>query len=202
MIAIIQCRLSSKRLKNKALIKINKSPIIWHVYNSLKKSKKLKKIVVATSKNKSDDLLVKFLKNNKIAYYRGDLKNVAQRLYKCAEKYHKNYFVRISGDSPLIDYKIVDKCIDIFYKNRKIDLITNTFPRTFSQGQSVEIVKSSIIRNNNEHMDDFEKEHVTTYFYKNFKKFKIKNFKSRKKNRKKMSVDTKKDLQRIKKIIQ
>ena len=32
-------------------------------------------------------------------------------------------------------------------------------------------------------MSNFDKEHVTTYFYKNFNKFKIKNFSTRKKFR-------------------
>ena len=200
MIAIIQCRLSSKRLKKKALLKINKLPIIWHVVNSLRKSKKLKGIIVATSNKKNDNKLVNYLKSKKITYFRGDLKNVADRLCRCATKYKERYFLRISGDSPLIDYKIVNKCIELHEKNKKFDITTNTFPRTFSQGQSVEIIKTNILKYNNKYMNDFEKEHVTTYFYKNFNKFKIKNFKSRNKNNFKMSIDTKTDLKKIKKF--
>ena len=46
-------------------------------------------------------------------------------------------------------------------------------------------------------MDDFEREHVTTYFYKHYNKFKIKNFKSKNINKLKMSIDTKEDLKKI-----
>ena len=197
MIAIIQCRLSSRRLKKKALIKINNVPIIWHVYNGIRKSKKIKKIIVATSNKKNDDILVNYLKKKKITYFRGDLKNVAERLYKCAEKYKKRCFLRISGDSPLIDYKIINKCIDIYARHKKFDIITNTFPRTFPQGQSVEIIKTNILKHNYQYMDDFEREHVTTYFYKHYNKFKIKNFKSKNINKLKMSIDTKEDLKKI-----
>ncbi len=176
--------------------------MIWHVVNSLKKSEKLKNIIVATSNNKSDNSLVDYLKKNNIVYFRGDLKNVAKRLYNCSQKYKKKYFIRVSGDSPLIDYKIVDKSIDIFKKKKYFDIITNTFPKTFPQGQSVEIIKASILKKNIKNMSNFDKEHVTTYFYKNFNKFKIKNFSTRKKFRIKNSVDTEDDLKRIRKILQ
>ena len=52
------------------------------------------------------------------------------------------------------------------------------FPRTFPKGQSVEIIKSSILQNNMRKFSIFDKEHVTTYFYKNHLDFNIKNFKS------------------------
>ena len=47
-----------------------------------------------------------------------------------------------------------------------------------------------------------ELEHVTKYFYNNFLDFKIKNLKSnKKKNLINLSIDTKKDMYRIKKLI-
>ena len=47
-------------------------------------------------------------------------------------------------------------------------------------------------------MKGFEHEHVTKYFYKNAKKFKIKNVKNTKDIKKlKYSIDSKKDLQKI-----
>ena len=45
------------------------------------------------------------------------------------------------GDSPLIDYKLINKAIKISKKYNKYDIITNVYPRTFPQGQSVEIIK-------------------------------------------------------------
>ena len=33
-------------------------------------------------------------------------------------------------------------------ENKNLDLITNVFPRTFPKGQSIEIIKTSIIKNN------------------------------------------------------
>ena len=64
MIAIIQARSSSKRFKNKVMKIVYGKPLISYVIESVKKSKKIKKIVVATSTNKSDDKLVNFLIKN------------------------------------------------------------------------------------------------------------------------------------------
>ena len=65
MIAIIQARCNSRRFKNKVLSNFIKKPIIQHVVDNVKKTKKITKVIVATSKNKSDDKLAQFLKEKK-----------------------------------------------------------------------------------------------------------------------------------------
>ena len=73
-------------------------------------------------------------------------------------------------------------------------------PRTFPKGQSVEIVKTSLIIKYLNKFDLKNKEHVTSYFYENSKNFKIKNFVNKYKyNSLKLSVDTILDLNKIKK---
>tara|TARA_B100001093_G_scaffold491897_1_gene532445 strand:- start:1278 stop:1919 length:642 start_codon:yes stop_codon:yes gene_type:complete len=200
LLVIIQARTSSIRFRNKVLQPIYGVPLIQHVVNRVKKSKKVSKIVVATSSNEDDKKLVYYLKKNKISFFKGELNNVALRLYKSASLYKKKFFMRISGDSPLIDYRILNKAIKIFESSKnKYDLVTNVFPRTFPQGQSVEIIKTSIIKNNIKRFSKQDKEHVTKYFYDNSNKFHIRNFIYMGKNKKKikLSVDTRKDLKNI-----
>ena len=114
MLAIIQARTSSKRFKNKVLKKIYGKSMINHVYDKIKLSKYFKKIIVATSNHKSDNKLVMLLKKSKIPYFRGDLNNVAKRFLDLAIK--KRNFFKVSGDSPLINFKIIDKAFEIFIK--------------------------------------------------------------------------------------
>jgi len=199
VLAVIQARCSSKRFKNKILFPINNLPLIIHVNLRVKKSRFIKKIIIATSKNKTDDKLIKILKKFKIKYFRGDLKNVAKRLYKVAELNKVRYFMRISGDSPLINYKIIDRALNIFKnRNKDYDLITNIFPKSFPKGQSIEIIKTSTLKKNLDFFSKLDEEHVSTYFYKNFKKFKIKNFKLKSKKKEiDQSIDTKKDLANV-----
>lgn len=198
MLLIIQARSNSKRFKSKILYPIYGIPLIQHVINKVNKSKKIKELVVSTSKQKTDNELVNYLNSKKINFFRGSLNNVALRLYETAKKYNSKYFIRISGDSPLIDYRILNKAINLYKKSNDVDLITNVYPRTYPKGQSVEIIKNSIIKKNLRKFSLFDKEHVTTFFYKNAKNFKIKNLRSKKKySFKNLSVDTIKNLNNI-----
>lgn len=198
MLVVVQARSSSKRFKNKVLHLIYNIPIIQHVVNRIKRSKKMTKLVVSSSLNKNDDNLIYYLKKNKIKFFRGDLNNVALRLYKTAKINKVKSFVRISGDSPLIDPKLIDKAISIAKKEKKYDIVTNIFPRTFPKGQSVEVIKTSLIKKYLKNFSKLDKEHVTKYFYDNSNRFLIKNFTFNGKNKiMKLSIDTKKDLKNI-----
>ena len=119
MLCIIQARSNSKRFKNKVLHLIYGTPIIQHVINRVKGSKKITNLVVASSSNKNDDKLISYLQKKRIKFYRGDLENVAMRLYEVAKKNKAKFFVRISGDSPLIDPKLIDKAIRISKKEKR-----------------------------------------------------------------------------------
>ena len=205
MLALIQARSNSKRFKNKVFFKIFNKTLIEHVINNVRNSKLVKKIVVTTSKEKSDQKLVKLLKSKNINVFRGSLNNVAKRVLDAAKEYKSKYFLRVNGDSPMIDCTLIDKAIRIHKKNKSFDLITNVFPRTFPPGQSVEIIRVKILDMNIKLMTNEDKEHITKYFYRNSSNFKIKNFKCNQnykyKNLKKMTIDYKCDLPKIKKII-
>jgi len=203
MLAIIQARSSSKRFPKKIFKKIKKRTLIEMVIERLKKAKKIKKIIVAISNKASDDKLANYLKKKKIHLYRGKLNDVTDRLYNASVG--NNYFVRINGDSPLIDPGLIDNMIKIFKKNKikkEFDILTNTLPRTFPKGQSVEIVKRKILKLNHKKMSLKDKEHVTRFFYRHKNKFNIKNVKNKKKIfRTKFAIDTKKDLQNLIKFV-
>lgn len=203
MLAIIQARSSSKRFPKKIFRKIKKRTLIEMVIRRLKKVKKIKKIIVATSNKPSDDKLANYLKKKKINLYRGKLNDVTDRLYNASAG--NNYFIRINGDSPLIDPSLINKMIKIFKEKKTkkgFDILTNTLPRTFPKGQSVEIVKRNILKLNHKKMNQKDKEHVTRFFYRHKNRFNIKNVKNKKKIfRTKFAIDTRKDLQNLLKFV-
>ena len=61
-LAIITARMTSSRLPGKVMKKIQNTPTIKILYDRLKKSNLIDKIVVATTNCKSDDILVQYLK--------------------------------------------------------------------------------------------------------------------------------------------
>ena len=202
-VAIIQARTSSKRFPNKVLTKINNKPILTFVYERVKKAKKIKKIIIALSNNKSDTKLLNLCKKKKYKIFQGSLNNVLERYSKTAKKFKLKSFVRVNGDSPCIDPKLIDRAVKIF-RNKNCDIVTNIFPRTFPKGVSVEVVKSSLVHNliKNKKISNYNKEHVTSYFYQNYKKFNIVNFKNKDDYSKfSLAVDRENDLRRIKKTL-
>ena len=201
MICIVQARMSSKRLPGKALFKIKGKTVLERVIHNLTLSKKVKKIIVATSSNRSDKEIIKLCKKNSILFTAGPLDNVALRFIRTLEKFPCKSFLRITGDSPLINHKIIDKMISLS-KNKKFDIFTNTFPRSFPKGFSVEIVNTFTFKKYYKEFNRFEREHITSFFYRKFESFIIKNYKSRKNLSKiNFSLDTKRDFVNISKII-
>ena len=113
--------------------------------------------------------------------------------------------VRITSDCPLIDPNIIDSVIDYFQKNNECDYVSNVHPiSTFPDGTDVEVFYFKTLEKAwNEAKLPSEREHVTPYIYKNYKKFKIKNIKQKKNfSRIRITVDRENDLKLIKKIIE
>tara|TARA_B100001057_G_C22796836_1_gene929976 strand:+ start:1023 stop:1706 length:684 start_codon:yes stop_codon:yes gene_type:complete len=196
----IYARLSSARLPNKMLLKINRKPIIWYVYKrAFLIQNTNKNIFVLTSKSKLDDKIVEFCIQNKIQYFRGSLNNVLKRTIDCCKKNKLSFLMRICGDRPFHDFKLSRLMLKAKYEN--YDLVTNNFPKSFPKGQICEIVKLKVLENiYKKNISNLQKEHICNYIYENFKNFKIKNFKSkyskdiRKLN---LSIDTKKDFLKV-----
>jgi len=111
--AIIQARLGSTRYPRKIFLDLSNKPLIWHVVDRLKYSKKIKTIVLATSDTKTDDELAKWAKNECVIVYRGSENNVLKRFYFAAKQVSANIIVRITADDPFKDPIIIDKVLHI-----------------------------------------------------------------------------------------
>ena len=57
--------------------------------------------------------------------------NVFNRLLACAKYYKFKYFIRINGDSPFIDFKLIDKLIFIKSKKKIMIFILMFFQNLF-----------------------------------------------------------------------
>ena len=116
VIVIVQARTESTRFKNKILKKLGKKTIIEFIVHSLKKSKKIHNVIVATTKNKLDDELVQLLIKKQIQFFRGSEKNVLSRYYEITKQQNADIIVRVCGDCPFVDHKILDKMIGLKLK--------------------------------------------------------------------------------------
>jgi spore coat polysaccharide biosynthesis protein SpsF len=200
---IIQARMGSTRLPGKVMKKIDgKNPSLFYTINQLKSCKSLDKIIVATTDLPEDNEIVNYLKNLEVDVFRGSSDDVLDRYFQCAKYYHLSSIVRITADCPLIDPNIVEKGIKLF-QSKNFDYVTNTFPRTFPDGNETEIFSISALENSWQNAKlPSEREHVTPYFRNQKQNFKIQNFENTIDNSHlRWTVDFLEDLQLVKILI-
>jgi spore coat polysaccharide biosynthesis protein SpsF (cytidylyltransferase family) len=198
---IIQARTGSTRLPKKVIQKIDgKNTVLDYVINQVKHSRKIEKIIVATTDLIEDDSICKYANLQKIECFRGSSEDVLDRFYQCAKKNSAETIVRITADNPLIDPKIIDMAINEY---RKCDLITNTLERTFPYGTEVEVFSFvSLEKAWQIAKKPSDREHVTPFIRNPKNKFIIKNIKNQKNiSNFRYTVDKLEDLLLVKEII-
>lgn len=175
IVGIIQARMGSTRLPGKIMLEVAGKSMLEHMIERISLSKKMDKIIVATTKNKIDDVIEKICKKNKIQYLRGSEQDVLSRFKDAADITNASTIVRLGADSPLLDATIIDDVIDCYEKNH-YDYVSNLFPRpaTYPDGVMVEVFSSKILENADKNAKKpSEREHVTFYIWMQPKKFKI-----------------------------
>ena len=111
IVCIIQARLSSKRLPRKVLMDIEGKTCIERVIERVKKSKLIDEIWLATTYLTIDQNLKKICDENKIHFFKAVIIMFCLDFLKF-QKLPMQVIVRITGDCPLIDWKIIDEMIE------------------------------------------------------------------------------------------
>jgi spore coat polysaccharide biosynthesis protein SpsF len=119
IIATIEARMTSSRLPGKVLFHANNKPLLGHLVNRLKQVVSIDEIVLATTINHQDDVLVEFAKEYGISCYRGSEIDVLQRIVDAANTARADIVAQISGDCPLIDPVIVEQSIQMLLNNKQ-----------------------------------------------------------------------------------
>jgi spore coat polysaccharide biosynthesis protein SpsF (cytidylyltransferase family) len=167
VLAITQARVGSSRLPAKVLKMIsNKTILDIHLVRVLK-SKKISKLIVATTFEKGVEQILEIANNNNVQYYQGSTDNVLDRYYQAAKIEKPDYVVRLTSDCPLIDAELIDEVINYAISNN-LDYCSNCLEENYPDGQDIEIFKFSALKKTWEEAKlPSEKEHVSSYIYKN-----------------------------------
>lgn len=201
-LCIIQARIGSTRLPGKVLKKVNGVTLLEYEIKRVKKSKKINKIIIATSDKKADDKIEKLCEKINIDCFRGSENDVLDRYYKCALEHSQfKNIIRITGDCPLVDPKVIDKVL-IFFEKGKYDYASNVLEETYPDGMDIEVFSKKALEDAAKNAKLLsEREHVTLYI-RNNKKFKKRNVESEKDySNFRLTVDNKEDLEVIKFLI-
>jgi spore coat polysaccharide biosynthesis protein SpsF len=144
---------------------VNGKPIIDWQIRRVQNARTIKKVVVATSTDPSDDILANYLSKVGVEVYRGDLNNVISRYVNVIKEYKPRFFIRLTGDCPLVMPELIDKMVCDF-ESGEWEYMSNALEPTFPDGLDIEVVESdSFLRFSAQKLTKQELEHVTLGMY-------------------------------------
>lgn len=110
MVAVIPARYQSTRLPGKPLADIMGKPMIWWVYQQVKKVRGLASVVVATEDKRIQEKCEAFgmecMMTNEFH------KTSTERLYEVAQRIEADYYLCINGDEPMIQPETIEAVLE------------------------------------------------------------------------------------------
>lgn len=172
VIVIIQARMGSTRLPEKIMKEISGRPLLLHAINRAKLSKRIDKVVVATTTLPQDDIVVEKCKEWKTDVFRGHPEDLLDRYYNAATEFSADHVVRITGDCPFIDPELIDTVVEKYMELGDYD--TLALEGTYPDGLDTRIFSFKALEKAYREAElPSERENVMPYIVKNFSEYKI-----------------------------
>ena len=177
-VAIVQARMSSTRFPGKVLELIDQVPMIVFMLRRVDRARCIDHVLVATSDHHSDDVLESTVRRHGYDCFRGSLPDVLDRFASAARFHSADVVVRLTGDCPLIDSDIVDRCVDAVVDSG-YDYVSNVDPPSFPDGLDVEAFTIDALRSAaSQARASSDREHVTPFIRRNKAQFRQMNISS------------------------
>lgn len=162
IVAIVEARMTSSRLPGKHLLLANGKPMLQHLVERLKRVSLINKIVIATTTNIADDVLVEFAKSVGVEVYRGSELDVMGRVVEAGEAFSADVVCEVTGDCPIIDPELVEQLIQIFLKNSAV--YVNNGRHGLPDGMPAQVFYWSVLKQSAEMTQELlDREHVTLH---------------------------------------
>lgn len=175
IVGLIQARVSSTRLPGKVLEPVLGQPMLSRQIERLRRSRRIGKLMVATSLSPDDDALESLCRDLGIPCRRGPLDDVLERFRSAADGSGADWIVRLTGDCPLADWEVIDQVIS-FGIEGGYDYASNTLQPSWPDGLDVELMRASSLETAaREAQLPSQREHVTSFLYTHPDRFRLGN---------------------------
>lgn len=161
VVCVVQARTRSTRLPAKIFKEIAGFSCLELIFRRLSKSGLCNQFVLATTDKSEDDRLAEEALSVGFEVYRGSANDVLSRFYNLSLEYCPSYVVRITGDCPLVDAKLVDTALESLIAN-DVDYVSNSHPPRLPDGFDVECFSANALKlANSRAYSVTDREHVT-----------------------------------------
>jgi spore coat polysaccharide biosynthesis protein SpsF len=181
VVAIIQARMGSTRLPGKVLRELNGRTVLARVIDRVRACPLVDLVVVATTTEQRDDVIVKEAGRSGAQIFRGSEQDVLSRYLQAARHFSANLVVRVTSDCPLFDPGVLTRMLEAYQaadrSGRRIDYMSNALERTYPRGLDAEIFPIDVLAVAHERAClPHEREHVTAYIYQHPAQFVLENY--------------------------
>lgn len=146
VVGIIPSRYKSSRFEGKPLADICGKPMVWWVYNQVKKVKEIDEVYVATDDERIESVCKSY--NMNVVMTSDQHKTPNDRVYEVSTKVDADVYVTILGDEPLISPEAIaavipkEESIDEFY-------VTNLVTNIKDPVEVVDFTNNKLVTNRN-----------------------------------------------------
>jgi spore coat polysaccharide biosynthesis protein SpsF (cytidylyltransferase family) len=174
IIATIEARIASSRLPGKVLLPVLDRPLLQHMIERVQKSGYIEEVVIALPEGSGNDPIIELAKRISVPYYQGSEDDVLSRVVDTVRSRNADILVQLTGDCPLMDYRLIDTCVEKYLEN-KWDYVANDLVRTYPIGFDVAVMSFDLLAStlNEPDLDDVDREHVTTYLVERPERFRL-----------------------------
>ena len=160
---IIQARLGSTRLPGKVLLPLpcsSSTPLLEQIVKRARRALRVDIVVVATSDRTEDDAIAGIFRTSGTPCFRGSEDDVLSRFFHAAREHALSTVVRLTGDNPCIDPRIVDSAVEHHLAGGYDYTVTKGYPT----GMNIEVLSFRALKQAQEKASaQDEREHVTPY---------------------------------------
>src|SRR5688572_27264933 len=161
--AIIQARMKSSRLPGKILLPLpfpDGKPLLSWIVDSVRRSRYINQVVLATSLEGENDCLETFSVDYNVPFFRGSEDDVLSRFVAVVKEHNFDIVIRLTGDNPIVDVKTLDEAIEYHISSKNDYTKTSGLPI----GMNFELVSAqALVQLQDYNLTPDDKEHVTIF---------------------------------------
>ncbi|WP_321391726.1 glycosyltransferase family protein [Emcibacter sp.] len=171
IVATIEARMTSTRLPGKVLKHCQGKSMLALMVERVRCARHIDDVVIATTVNMTDDVIVEEANRLGVSFYRGSEDNVMSRVLEAAKFHGADIIVELTGDCPLMDPALIDEAVEA-YVTGSVDYLSNfnylsfDTSETYPIGCSVQVFKTSVLEDAFKRTDEpLDLEHVSRFIY-------------------------------------